>query len=70
MRQTVDRIAVTQEQITGNVEKLTAGQERITREISRLQAIEQPKNSEPPRRPASVSARKSARQSAQAPTAR
>ena len=52
MRQTVDRIAVTQEQITRNVEKLTAGQERMTREISRLQAIEQHKNSEPPPRSA------------------
>jgi len=70
MRQTVERIAVTQEQITRNVEKLTAGQERITREITRLQAIERQKNSEPQRRPALVSARKSAPQSAQAPTAR
>ncbi len=52
VRQTVDQIAVTQEQITRNVEQLTAGQERMTREISRLQAIEQHKNSEPPPRSA------------------
>ena len=70
MRQTVDRIAVTQEQITRNVEQLTAGQERMTREISRLQAIEQHKNSEPPPRSAPASARKPLPRSAQAPTAR
>jgi septal ring factor EnvC (AmiA/AmiB activator) len=73
MRQSVDRIAVTQEQTTRNVDQLTAGQERLTREITKLQAIEQQthhKNSEPAPRPAPALARKSARRSAQAPTAR
>ncbi len=70
MRQTVERIAVTQEQITRNVEKLTAGQERMTREISRLQATGQHKNSEPSPRSASASARKPVPRSAQAPTVR
>jgi carbamoylphosphate synthase small subunit len=70
MRQTVDRIAVTQEQITRKIEKLTADQERITREISRVQAIEQQKNAEPPPRSAPASAHKTLPRSAQAPTAR
>jgi septal ring factor EnvC (AmiA/AmiB activator) len=73
MRQSVDRIAVTQEQTTRNVDQLTAGQERLTREITKLQAIEQQthhKNSEPAPRPAPALARKSVRRSAQAPTAR
>jgi methyl-accepting chemotaxis protein len=37
----VDRIAITQEQITHSVDRLTAGQEQMTREITKLQAIEQ-----------------------------
>jgi hypothetical protein len=55
MRQSVDRIAVTQERTTGDIDKLTvgqermarnvdqlaAGQERLTRQIAKLQAIEQ-----------------------------
>ncbi len=70
MRQTVDRIAVTQEQITRNVEQLTArqervtrnvdqltaGQERMTREISKLQVVAQ--QSKPQPRPTAASARK------------
>jgi hypothetical protein len=72
VRQNVDRIATTQEQITRSVDRLTAGQEQMTREITKLQAIEQQilhKNSEPPPRPAPASARKTPR-SAQAPTVR
>jgi hypothetical protein len=63
MRQTVDRIAVTQEQITRNVEKLTAGQE--------LQAVGQYilyKNSEPP--PPQASAPAATTRSSQARMAR
>jgi methyl-accepting chemotaxis protein len=55
IRQSVDRIAITQEQITRNIDQLTArqermtrnvdqlaaGQERMTREINKLQAVEQ-----------------------------
>ena len=55
VRQSVDRIAASQEQITRSVDQLAAGQEQITREIAKLQAIEQYllyKNSEPPPRPA------------------
>src|SRR5258705_705609 len=70
MRQTVDRIAVNEEQITRNVEKITSGQDQMTREISRLQAIEQHKNSEPPPPSAPASARQPLPRSAQAPTAR
>jgi hypothetical protein len=46
----IDRIAVTQERITRNVDQLMGGQEQIMREISKLQAAEQQnhgKNSEP-----------------------
>jgi hypothetical protein len=51
VRQSVDRIAASQEQMTRNVDQLTAGQEQVTRAITKLQAIEQYilyKNSEPP----------------------
>jgi hypothetical protein len=53
VRQSVDRIAASQEQMTRNVDQLTAGQEQVTRAITKLQAIEQYilyKNSEPPAR--------------------
>jgi hypothetical protein len=55
VRQSVDRIATSQEQITRTVDQLAAGQEQMTREIARLHAIEQYilyKNSEAPPRPA------------------
>jgi cell division protein FtsB len=39
--QTVDGIAITQEQITRNVDQLTARQKQITREIAKLQGVEQ-----------------------------
>jgi septal ring factor EnvC (AmiA/AmiB activator) len=51
VRQSVDRIAASQEQMTRNVDQLTAGQEQLTREITKLQAIQQYmlyKSSEPP----------------------
>jgi hypothetical protein len=50
VRQSVDRIAASQDQITRSVDQLAAGQEQLTREIAKLQAIEQYilyKNSEP-----------------------
>jgi len=37
----VDRIAASQEQMARTVEQLTAGQEQVTREIGKLQATEQ-----------------------------
>ena len=41
MTRSVDRIAASQEQITRTVDQLAAGQEQMTREITKLQAIEQ-----------------------------
>ena len=78
IRQSVDRIAITQEQITRNVDQLTArqermtrnvdqlaaGQERMTREISKLQAVEQQIKPRP------ALARNSVSRSAPAPTVR
>jgi len=61
VRQNVDRIATTQEEITRSLDRLTAGQEQMTREITGLQAVEQQilhKNSVPPPRPAPASGRK------------
>jgi hypothetical protein len=55
VRQNVDRIATSQDQIIRSIDQLTAGQEQLTREIAKLQAVEQYilyKNSEP-QRPAS-----------------
>jgi hypothetical protein len=77
MRQSVERIAASQEQITRTVDQLAAGQEQMAREISKVQAIGQYmlyKNSEPPPRPAAGAApapapRPVPRQS-QAPTVR
>jgi len=66
VRQNVDRIATTQEQITRSVDRLKAGQERMTREITELQAIEEQilhKNSEPPLRQAPAQVPKPATQS-------
>jgi methyl-accepting chemotaxis protein len=37
-RQSVDRIAITQEQIMRNIDELTAGQEQITRNVDQLTA--------------------------------
>src|SRR6266436_4352031 len=51
VRQSVDQIAASQDQMARTVGQLTAGQEQLTREITKLQAIEQYilyKNSEPP----------------------
>src|SRR5258707_184943 len=59
VRQSVDRIAAGQEQMTRTVDQLAAGQEQMAREINKLQAIEQYmlyKNSEPPPRPAAAPA--------------
>jgi len=64
IRQSVDRIAITQEQITRNVDQLAAGQERMTREISKLQAVEQQIKSRP------ALARNSVPRSAPAPMVR
>jgi hypothetical protein len=50
VRQNVDRIATTQEQIVRSIDQLTAGQEQLAKEITKLQAVEQYilyKNSEP-----------------------
>jgi hypothetical protein len=50
IRQIVDRIAVTQEQITRDFDQLRGSQEQMMHEISKLQAAEQQnrgKNSEP-----------------------
>lgn len=55
VRQSVDKIVASQEQITRTVDQLVAGQEQMAREISKMQAIEQYmlyKNSEPPPKPA------------------
>jgi hypothetical protein len=71
VRQSVDRIAASQEQITRTVDQLAAGQEQLTREITKLQAIDQYilyKSSEPPPRPAPVPAPKPAPRPSQAPT--
>jgi hypothetical protein len=77
VRQSVDRIATGQEQITRTIDQLAAGQEQMAREINKLQAIEQYmlyKNSEAPPRPAAAApapaAPKPAPRPAQTPTAR
>jgi hypothetical protein len=41
VRQNVDRIAITQEQITCSVDRLTASQDQMMREMIKLQAVEQ-----------------------------
>jgi hypothetical protein len=67
----VDRIAATQEQITRSVDQLAAGQEQMTREITKLR--EQYflyRNSEPLRRPAPAPARNPAPRPSQVPTVR
>jgi len=75
VRQSVDRIAAGQEQMTRTVDQLAAGQEQMAREINKLQAIEQYmlyKNSDPPSRPAAAPAPapKPVPRPAQAPTVR
>jgi hypothetical protein len=72
VRQSLDRIAAAQEQMTRNVDQLAVGQEQMTREIAKLQAIGQYilyKNSEPPPQLATPPARKPVPRSSQAPTA-
>jgi hypothetical protein len=72
IRQIVDRIAVTQEQITRNFDQLRGSQEQMMQEISKLQAAEQQnrgKNSEPVLA-APSSARKAIPRSQQALTVR
>ena len=59
VRQSIDRIVASQEQMAHNVDQLTAAQQQMTREIIKLQVIEQQirrKSSEPPPRTASTSA--------------
>jgi hypothetical protein len=71
VRESVDRIAASQEQMTRNIDRLAAGQEQMTREITKLQAIGQyvlHKNSEPP--PPQASAPVATTRTAQARTAR
>jgi hypothetical protein len=73
VRQGVDRIATSQEQISRTIGQLVAGQEQMTREIAKLQAIEQYilyKNSEPPARPAPAGPARPATRPSQAPAAR
>lgn len=74
VRQSVDRIAANQEQMSRTISQLVAGQEQMTREIAKLQAIEQYilyKNSEPPpSRPAPAPAPRPAARPSQAPAAR
>jgi hypothetical protein len=72
VRQSLNRIAASQEQMTRNVDQLAVGQEQMTREITKLQEIAQYalyKNSEPPVQPAAPPARKPVPRSSQAPTA-
>jgi hypothetical protein len=55
VRQSVDRVAASQEQIKRSIDQLSAGQVALTKEIEKLQAVEQYilyKNSEPPARSA------------------
>jgi hypothetical protein len=71
VRQSVDRIAAGQEQMTRNIDQLAAAQEQTTRELSKLQAIGQYilyKNSEPP--PPQASPRVSTPRQSQARTPR
>ena len=73
VRQSVDRIATNQEQISRTIGQLVAGQEQMTREIANLRAMEQYilyKNSEPPSRPAPAPAPRPAARPPQTPAAR
>jgi septal ring factor EnvC (AmiA/AmiB activator) len=59
VRQSVDQLAASHEQITRSVDQLAAGQGQITRDITKLQAAEQDilnKISAPPPRPAATPA--------------
>jgi hypothetical protein len=54
VRQKVDRVAASQEQIIRSINQLSTGQDLLTKEITKLQAVEQYilyKNTEPPPRP-------------------
>jgi hypothetical protein len=71
VRQSLNRIAASQEQMTRNVDQIAVGQEQMTREIAKLQAIGQYilyKNSEPP--PPQASTPSATTRSSQARTAR
>jgi hypothetical protein len=73
VRQSVDRIAANQEQMTRTISQLVTGQEQMTREIAKLQAMEQYilyKNSEPPSRPAAAPAPRPATRPSPAPAPR
>lgn len=51
LRQNVDRIAASQEQIMRSIDQLSAGQDQLTKEIAKLQAVDQTilsRNAEPP----------------------
>lgn len=51
LRQNVDRIAASQEQIMRSIDQLSAGQDQLTKEIAKLQAVDQSilsRNAEPP----------------------
>jgi hypothetical protein len=72
VRQSVDRIAASQEQIKRSIDQLSVGQDQLTKEIAKLQAVEQYilyKNSEPPSRsaPAPAAAAAPARRPPAAP---
>jgi hypothetical protein len=73
VRQSVDRVAANQDQMTRTIGQLVAGQEQMTREIAKLQSIEQYilyKNSEPPPRPAPAPAPRPATRPSPPPAAR
>jgi hypothetical protein len=73
VRQSVDRIAAGQEQMTRTVDQLAAGQDQMAREINKLQAIEQYmlyKNSETRATAAPAPAPKPVPRPAQTPTVR
>jgi hypothetical protein len=74
VRQSIDRIAASQEQITRVVSQLAAGQEWMTRDFDgKLHAVEQnilDKISIPPRRPAPAPARNPVLRPSQTPMVR
>jgi len=75
IRQSVDRIAASQDQMTRAIGELAASQEQMTQEIAKLQSIEQsllnkhPEPPPPPPRPARPAARPAQPPAAQPPAA-